>query len=326
MNGAWRWSLVAVAAVGLGAAVLPMLILWSQLPEPIAVHWSADFRPDGSMPKHVALWPPAAIIGGALLISLIGAGHAYRHGRAARLMVVAFGSGLAAATSATIVTRNLGRAVWSDAGSQTPGLLVLQIGMALVSASRVWRDVRPPPAARGSALPLAPGARAFWSGGASNPWLLGIGAYLLVQALALQAWLPPFRMLPVWLALHIVMFVALEFFSRVRVTIDRRGVAIRYGHLGLWTRRVPLERITAAHAIALDALEHGGWGYRGGLLLFGKASIVVRSGPAIRLDLDNGQRLFVTVDDASTGARLLNALLDREPPRGSDAAEITSPG
>ncbi len=330
MSGAWRWSLVAVAAVGLAAAMLPFLLFWSQLPEPIAVHWSRDFTPDGSMAKRVALGPPMVIVAGALLLSLIGAGQAYVHGRTGRLAVVTLSSGFAATISATIVARNFGRAVWSDAGSQTPGMLALQFAMPLALAalayvvgSRVWRDALPPAAARGAALPLAAGARAFWSGSASNRWLLAIAGFLLMQALALLALFPQLRMLPAWLALHVVVFAALEFFSRIVVTIDDRGVAIRYGHLGLWTRRVPLAQIAAAHALELEALAHGGWGYRGGLRLLGKASIVVRSGPAIRLDLRNGQTLFVTVDDATTAARLLNALLERNPPTGAAATELT---
>jgi hypothetical protein len=80
------------------------------------------------------------------------------------------------------------------------------------------------------------------------------------------------------------------------------------------TQLVPLERIDGAHAIDLDALAHGGWGYRGGLHLFGKASVVVRSGPAVQLDLRGGKRLFITVDDATTAARLLNGLLGRQSP------------
>jgi hypothetical protein len=261
---------------------------------------------------------------------LINSGRAFVHGRTGRLAIVTFGSAIAAATNATIVARNLGRAVWSDAGSLTFGVLGIPLGAAVTLAalayligSHVWRDVRPPAAANGPALSLAPGARAFWTGSASNRWLIGVGVGLLAQAVVLQALVPQLPGVPIWLALHLLVFGVLEFFSRIVVTIGGHGVAIRYGHWGLWTRRVPLADIAAAHAMSLDALAHGGWGYRGGLRLFGKASIVVRSGPAIRLDLLNGQTLFVTVDDASTGARLLNALLERElPPASSREARL----
>jgi hypothetical protein len=86
---------------------------------------------------------------------------------------------------------------------------------------------------------------------------------------------------------------------------------------------VPLREIARARALTLDAMEHGGWGYRGGLRLFGKASIVVRSGSAIELTLRDDKRLFVTVDDAATAAELLNGLLARE--RASSAEPVLSP-
>ena len=68
------------------------------LPEPIAVHWGADLQPDGARAQRSALAPPALIIAGALLLSLIGASGAYVGGRAGRLVIVTFGSGLAAAS------------------------------------------------------------------------------------------------------------------------------------------------------------------------------------------------------------------------------------
>jgi hypothetical protein len=321
--------LAAVALVGVLGVALPMQIFSSRLPEPIAVHWGADFEPDGSRAKRSAVTPPAIIIAGALLLSLIGAARAYRPGRAARLALVTFASGLAAATNATIIVRNLDKTVWSDADSQTSGMLALQIGLPFAVAAlayaigwRAWRDVHPPAAPKGAALPLAEGARAYWTGGASNRWLLGIGVSLLTQGIVLWALLPGLRSLPVWLALLVVVFATLEFFSRIRVTVDGGGVTVRYGHLGLWTRRVPLDRIEGAHALELDAIAHGGWGYRGGLRLLGKASIVVRSGPAVRLDLRGGQQLYITVDDAATAARLVNALLERKTPAGGVAAEL----
>lgn len=321
MSGAWRWWLVGVAVVGLLGAALPMQLLSSRLPEPIAVHWGPDLQPNGSRAQRAALTPPAVIIAGALLLSLIGASGAYVAGRAGRLALVTFGSGLAAATNATIILRNLDKAVWSDADPQTPALLALQLGAPLAVAAlvyaiawRTWSAVRPTAAPRGATLPLVEGARVYWTGTASNGWLLGISGYLLLQALVLLAVFPQLRLLPVLIVVHVLLFAALATFSRIRVIIDGRGVTVRYGHLGLWTQHVPLERIDAANAFELDPLAHGGWGYRGALHLFGKASIVVRSGPAVRLDLRGGRQLVITVDDATTAARLLNSLLGRQSP------------
>jgi hypothetical protein len=45
------------------------------------------------------------------------------------------------------------------------------------------------------------------------------------------------------------------------------------------------------------------------LLVFGAAAVVLRRGPALRLTLRDGKTFLVTVDDAATGAALLNDLI-----------------
>lgn len=117
----------------------------------------------------------------------------------------------------------------------------------------------------------------------------------------------------IWLAAFALLSVLLEGFSHVRVTADDRGLAVVYGRLGLRARFIPLAEIASASSLKLDPLEHGGWGYRGGLRVFGKAAIVVRAGDAVRLDLRDGKTLFVTVDDAATAAALLNGLIAQQP-------------
>lgn len=159
---------------------------------------------------------------------------------------------------------------------------------------------------------------------ASNPWLLVTGVVLLVPVAALFAAQPQVPVLQALLAVFVIAAVVLEHFSHIRVTIDGRGVRIRFGHLGLWTKRIPLARIVAVQAVDVDPLAHSGWGYRGSLLLLRKASIVVRAGSGLKLDLTRGQRLFVTVDDAATAAQLLSALLSRRPAGTSTAAATTT--
>ena len=55
--------------------------------------------------------------------------------------------------------------------------------------------------------------------------------------------------------------------------------------------------------------EFGGWGYRVGR--GGRVGIVLRSGPALQVERTGGRSLVVTVDDAATGAALLNTLAAR---------------
>jgi hypothetical protein len=49
--------------------------------------------------------------------------------------------------------------------------------------------------------------------------------------------------------------------------------------------------------------------FAGSLLVLGRASVVLRRGPALRLTLRDARTFLVTVDDAATGAALLNDLI-----------------
>jgi hypothetical protein len=102
-------------------------------------------------------------------------------------------------------------------------------------------------------------------------------------------------------------------FSMLRVNVDRHGLRVVYGHLGVVRQLIPLHKIERATAVEVRPMTHGGWGYRGSLILFGKATVLVRGGEAIEVTQRNGRRFIVTVDDAATGAALLNALASSEP-------------
>jgi hypothetical protein len=95
-------------------------------------------------------------------------------------------------------------------------------------------------------------------------------------------------------------------FTSVRVTVAARGVTVGYGPLGLRLTRIPLRRIASAAAVERIPFS---FGYRGSLAVFGAAAVVLRRGPALRLTLRDGKTFLVTVDDAATGAALLNDLI-----------------
>ena len=88
--------------------------------------------------------------------------------------------------------------------------------------------------------------------------------------------------------------------------VAARGVTVGYGVLGLRLTRIPLRRIAIAEAVEREKL---GLPFAGSLLMFGDVSVVLRSGPALRLTLRDGKTFLVTVDDAATGAALLNDLI-----------------
>ena len=151
-------------------------------------------------------------------------------------------------------------------------------------------------------LGLRAGERAVWSGRARARWAWPAGLLLaaggvLVGVVAVR-WTPALVLL--------VAGVGLLGLTSVRVRVAARGVTVGYGALGLRLTRIPLRRIASAEAVERTPFS---FGYRDSLTLFGAAAVLVRPGPALRLTLRDGKTFLVTVDDAATGAALLNDLI-----------------
>lgn len=157
-----------------------------------------------------------------------------------------------------------------------------------------------------------------WTASAHNPWLalvlvLGIGHGAVMNLLLATT---PAAYLN---AAQLLVLIAIELFSKVRVKVDARALTIHYGHLGWVRQSVALERIESARGSRLEPMEHGGFGYRGSLRFSGRAALVVRAGPGLRLELDGGKSLAISVDDAERGARIINSLLARRSPASPSA-------
>ncbi len=107
------------------------------------------------------------------------------------------------------------------------------------------------------------------------------------------------------IAVVLVIVVAATVAFHVRV--DDTGFTVR-SVLGIPRFRVPLAEVATAAKVEVNPMgEFGGWGMRlGADRRFG---IILRAGEAIEVARTNGKRLVVTVDDAGTGAGLLEALM-----------------
>ena len=92
------------------------------------------------------------------------------------------------------------------------------------------------------------------------------------------------------------------------VTADRRGLRVISTVLRIPLRRVPLGRIESVTAALIEPGEWGGWGWR---WMPGRTAVVLRRGPGIVLGLSGRRQFAVTVDDAETGAAVLESLRRR---------------
>ena len=328
------WVFAVIGGV-LPAALLAAMVavpaaLWSRLPGRVADHWTLTGTANGSSPRLVAFAAlGAAAVLGACLVGLSWAVTRHggristsRRGRAAGVPaagLVSFGLFLMAIGAASVImvaVANLGGRGLGSASVGAGGLVGIAGGPLLLAFSAGYAlrryggfgaaDSGPPRATLG----LRPGERAVWTGRA-RAGRAGPAGVLLVAAGAVAGTVTAQWVL-VWPLLAVG--IALLAFTSARVTVAARGVTVGYGALGLRLTRIPLRRIASAAAVEQTAFA---FGYRGSLLLFGAALVAVRRGPALRLTLRDGKLFTVTVDDAATGAALLNDLISGLPDHGA---------
>lgn len=312
------WVTVAVcgvlpAALTAAAAVVPAA-LWPRLPARIPDHWTLAGTANGFAPKLVAFLPSGVLALLGLGIAWGGWAAAARKratgtgGGAALVTLGLFLTALGAATASTVAAADLGGGGPRSASLGAGGLAGLTGGPLLLALLAGWLLRRygglgdagsgEPP----TSLGLGPGERAAWSGRARARWAWPAGTLLATGGIAAGAWAGQWALAVVPLATG----AALLGFTSVRVTVAARGVTVSYGALGLRLTRIPLRRIARAEAVQRSAPA---FGYRGSLLVLGAAAVIVRRGPALRLTLRDGKTFVVTVDDAATGAALLNDLI-----------------
>jgi hypothetical protein len=296
----------ATALVWLPTAVL--LITWAawsgRLPARIATHWDAAGRPDGfssSTAFCAGLLAVAALAGIAAVA--VAARAAFVRGPLAATGAVAGGAAgiwLATATAASAggPEARLGWPfLWFAAGLAWGAVVWAVAGRA------GYRTVPGDRGAATEAMVLAPGERAGFSTTLRSPMILAAtgAAAVLVAALAATVTTALWPVLAVPLLGGLVL-------GEVRVTADRRGLRLTTGVLGVPVKRIPLADITAATAGHIDPMSWGGWGYR---VTPGRSALVLRAGPGLVVDLRDGRRFAVTMDDPQTPAALLNALRAR---------------
>jgi hypothetical protein len=335
-------GLVVVLVCGvIPAALLAAIIavpaaLWSRLPERVADHWTFAGTANGTAPRLVSFLALGALtLLGAGLVWLGwaatrkstrggGPGHsagvpevraaATVRGRAAAAgtaaAMIPLGLFLMAVSTGSVImvaAANVG-AGGLRAASVGAGVLPALLGGPVLLASfagyalRRYAGLRTAHSETGrSSLGLRPGERAVWTGRARARWAWPTAVLLVVAGALVGTVTARWGLAVVLLAVGVITLG----FTSVRVTVAARGVTVGYGPLGLRLTRIPLSRIASAAAVERTPFS---FGYRGSLLLFGAAAVVLRRGPALRLALRDGKTFLVTVDDAATGAALLNDL------------------
>ncbi len=311
------WLLgVLVPALITAAAWLVVVRLLPRLPDPVAVHWGpSGVDRTGSVAE---LLVPMAVISGLSLIVM--AAFSVLTGRQAitRRLTLGLAVGLAtlfAGMTLASVAAQLDVAS-ATAASSPDGRLVVAIlaALALGTAAGALAGTDPALPATGAVADGAPtaalpeGQRAVWVRGVA-----GLGAtvtWVVVAAgvvVSVALWLLADTALPLVIALPLLVLVLTM--TTWQVQVDARGLTAR-GTFG-WPRiHVPAGEVERADVTSVRPFaEFGGWGLR--TSVGGKVGVVIRSGEAIAVERSGGRHLVVTVDDAASGAALLNTYAAR---------------
>ncbi|MCU1471153.1 MAG: hypothetical protein JWQ39_2302 [Glaciihabitans sp.] len=306
------------------AAVALMLSWLHELPDPAAVHWGLNGRPDAfgpaiQLPLVLALvaLPFSSVIGGVLVLSA-----SRRPLTAIGKFMVVLSLGLAVMLSVALTATVYGqRGLTNAADAPNPApAFGLGVAIALVLAVAAW-FVLPKAASirRGNGIPkvqplsLALGERATWLRTAAAPaaftWLFVGITVLLFGASGLSIAVSGGSLWPLTFLPVVVLLAILGSFTWT-IRVDAHGLYLR-GILGLPVIRVPLADIASADVVTVDPFgQFGGWGIRFGF--GGRLGIILRSGEALQVIRKSGRSIVITVDDAQSAAALLGGLIARE--------------
>ncbi len=197
-------------------------------------------------------------------------------------------------------------------GEPAPGWLLPLLLVALGGGSLLgWALARGPapaearqsPPADAPRVELPEGTRAVWTRVVVAPPVLAGAVVLAGLGVALTVVAGPTAGIPA-----LIVAAVLAPTGSVRVTVDHTGVGVRPTLLPRPRVHVPLVRVVRAGRSDVRARELGGWGLR---VRGERTAVLLRSGEALDLELADGSRFLVTVDDAATAAALVNTLAER---------------
>lgn len=325
-----RFELVALwlPAAIVTVAVVVQLVLLPQVPSTIAVHWNAAGEADGFAPAWTQPIATTVLgLGIPVLLALTTLPGLRRGERGTTYRLL---GALAAALSAFVAvafTVTLAMQAGLDASADAAAIwpaLVAALAAGVLAGLVGWalqprhRSAATAPTAE-PALSVGATERVAWvrtaamSTGAVVAILLGV---LVVALAAVVAGVTgASTVLATGLAVIALLLLALAATTTAfHVRIDDTGLRVA-SLFGIPRFHVPLADVASAARVEVDPMgEFGGWGLR--VAPHGRRfGVVLRRGEGIEVTRRSGRRFVVTVDDAHTGAALLEGLVAREAAR-----------
>ncbi|QTX04613.1 DUF1648 domain-containing protein [Agromyces archimandritae] len=315
---------LGIPVVLIVAALVSQLLLLPQLPDPVAIHWGPSGAPDGFAPAWAT--PLTTLLAGLGLPALLALSVLPALLRGDRGPSYRFMGATAAGLAALLAVLGTGT-LWIQAGlddaANATGIAVpLIAGFVAAAAFGVlaWfiqpaAEIHRATAADATALELGGEERAVWIRETSMPLgaIIAIAATVLViAAAAVVAWTqaPAYA---AWMLTAVAILLAVLVSTSIvfRVRVDEHGFTVA-SIVGFPRSHVALDDVESVSVVTVNPMgEFGGWGIR---YAPGRFGYVLRTGPAIEVGRRGRSSLVVTVDDAETGAALLQALVARSHP------------
>lgn len=308
-------SLVALGVPAVVTAVTTAVALsWKdRLPDPVASHWGPDGINGTSSLLGLLLPLSGMTLAFAAMLWAIGFfwGHAAmtrRFAVAASVWISIFVNGLVVVMLVAQLDAPTAAAA-DELGGWLPVVIVGALALGALAAWLVPGDHRRPATGQvpddAARLPLPESERASWVRHmrAGNPVWIGAAVIAFAAVMGVTTGSPWFGLM------FAVLLLPMLAVTDWTVSVDRRGLVAR-SMLPRPRLIVPVEEVEEAAVVQVHPIrEFGGWGLRSGLS--GRVGLVLRKGEGIEVLQTGGRRVVVTVDDAETGAALLNTLAAR---------------
>lgn len=296
-------ALIIAAAVALLIAVA---VTGAALPSRMATHFGIDGVPDATMATPAALVSLGLMCVGVpgLLLWILGAGQWWR-GSGARFMT-AFVAGVTVGLTTLVVLLVFSHGGIADAQNVRfgAGMFAASLAAGVVAgmgvAAVLPKSLPQPGPTLVDPITVTPSDRVTWFGKARVKQSVLVAMVVLVVFLSVVTLLSGIWWM--WLAVALVC-VALLSIATFHVRIDGQGLAWRSA-IGLPRGMVKLADVTQASLREIRPSDFGGYGIR---IAPGRTGLVTRAGEALSV-VHGDRELVITVDDASTAARVLEGL------------------
>ncbi len=308
------WGLMVPLGIMLVLGLLPLTWI-SALPDLVPVHWGAKSQPDEFSSPTTFLWTMILIGIGIILFLWVLGMLLGKDIMTRRVLVGTSVFCVVVAGGATLLILWLMRTQTAEevsVGFITTAALIAGIILGIIAGWSLPKDkfvaATNHPDAIAPRTALSDSELGVWvtrTDSRTGYIIAGINIVVFTAVIiATQLW---------WLivfALLLSLVMVTMFAWDVRV--DQTGLSVT-SVARVPKRHIFLDEIENAEVSTVNALsDFGGWGLRTGFS--GSTGVILRSGPALQVNMSENRTFYVTVDDAATGAALLNSLVDRARP------------